>query len=163
MKKNNVVLKKIMLYFGLVVLVFLLFLPLGLRLSGKDLYKVIPKKADVINTLSCTRVNETLNTSYLNGKPYTLTFLAFGDFTSTYHVTEDENADVDDNLDFGLDIKEDISDYASISYDVVTNTTKFTIDLSKYSTYPSRLVNYALERDKAIEFYQRYGFSCTKQ
>ena len=63
--------KKIVGYALIIILLFMLFLPPMLRHFTKDLKTIeVSKSKDEVRVLNCTRLNEKINTSYLNGKTY---------------------------------------------------------------------------------------------
>ena len=144
--------KKVLLYFALVLLVILLLLPLGLRLFAKDLYKKKEEKVqDVVEILSCNKLNETVNNSYLNGNPYSISYQIMGNFTGdsiNMDITSDDS------------IVNDIKLFANGTYNDMNNITIFTYNFG--SNMNMELVkNYILNIEEERAYYSNLGFSCT--
>lgn len=145
--------KKVLLYLALVFLIILLLLPVGLRLFGKNLYQESNnnKPKNVYGTLSCTKLNEKINQTYLNGKPYNLWYQIIGSFGSN-------TGEVDESNQTALDLK----DYATISYSDISMATDYKIDFNNYSSLPEGLEKYGQDIDNQANYYNILGFMCTK-
>ena len=146
--------KNFLLYFVLLILVGFLFLPPGLRMFAKDLYneKEPEKPKDVIETLTCNKLNESIFLSYQNSKAYLFMYNIMGDYSLE---TEDNEGD-------NLDIMSEIRSNATIEYNKVSNITKFTISLYNYENIPENLLLYTKDINSEIDLFSEKGFSCTK-
>lgn len=154
--------KNFLLYFAIFILVILLLLPVGLRLFAKDIYKKIEKKNDIIETLSCNKLNETLNISYLNSEPYNLSYNITGNF-STITGTVDESQIIEyDEEKKELNIVEDLKNYGYVDYNTVADVTTIKVDFKRFQTIPESLSLYAKSIDDERDFLAENSFSCAK-
>lgn len=147
--------KNILLYFAIFILVILLFLPPGLRLFAKDIYKDLEKKNDIIETLNCNKLNETMNISYLNGEPYSLSYTIMGNFSTALES-------VDENQSTELIIVEDLRNYGSIEYNDAADLTTIRVGFKNFTDIPNSLSLYAKTIDEERDFLLENSFSCTK-
>ncbi len=85
-KKQN----KILCYFGLVILIFLLFLPPALRLFVAEKKEL---KKDINEILTCDKADESISATFLNDKPQSVLYKMKGDHTVTETSNPDEETD----------------------------------------------------------------------
>lgn len=150
--------KNFLLYVAMFFLFVLLLLPPGLRLFAKDLYEKKEVKQDLVESLSCNKLNESINISYLNGKAYNFTYNKSGDFSTVMGQTFNED-DVEYNK---LNIIRDIKDFATIDYSKINDITKFSISFSSFTNLPESLMTYAKTPSEEIDLLAENGFSCIK-
>lgn len=147
--------KNFLLYLAMIILIVLLFLPKGLRLFAKDLYKETEKPKDVIESLSCNKLNESMNISYLNGKTYNLSYNITGNYEFETDNTETESTNQ-------LNPTKDLRGVATIDYNQVADMTTFKIDLSSVENVQESLILYTMSIDEERDLLSQNGFSCTK-
>ena len=147
--------KNFLLYLAIIILIVLLFLPKGLRLFAKDLYKEAEKPKDVIESLSCNKLNESMNISYLNGKTYNLSYNITGNYEFETDNTETESTNQ-------LNPTKDLRGVATIDYNQVADMTTFKIDLSSVENVQESLILYTMSIDEERDLLSQNGFSCTK-
>ena len=161
--------KNMLLYISLFLLVILLLLPPGLRLFGKNLYKEkkLSKQEDVLEILNCTKINETIDTSFLNGKAYNIKYEISGNFSLE---NEDENEkndnqknDLEENNENKVLIRDDFKEFAEIKYIESKNLTEYRLALNIYENIPEKLSNYARSINEMSMYYEGLSFSCTTQ
>ena len=145
--------KNILLYFSIFILFVLLFLPWGLRTFAKDIYKPVEKPKDVIETLSCNKINETLNITYLNSRTYNIYYNITGNYE-----TETESGDDADILMPWRDLRTS----SVIEYNQVADITTFRVDLSSGESNIESLTPYTRGIDEELELLAQNGFSCNK-
>ena len=160
--------KNILLYFALFLLIILLLLPPALRLFGKNLYneKKFPKKnEEVLEILNCTKINETINMSFLNGKAYNIKYEITGNHLPLESNEEDSlsNGENDETEVQENQIIDDFKDYAEVSFVEEKNLTEYRIALNLYDVIPEKLLNHTKSIDEVSSYYTGLSFSCTKQ
>ena len=166
--------KNLLLYISLFLLVILLLLPPGLRLFGKNLYKEkkISKQQDVLEILNCTKINETIDTSFLNGNAYNIKYEISGNQVEENEEKNDENEKVtgtDDNENITdtnenkISIKDDFKEYAEIKYIEEKNLTEYRIALNTIENVKEKLNNYTKTISEMSSFYEELSFSCIIQ
>lgn len=142
--------KNVLMCVALVFLIILLLLPVGLRLFAKDLYNSKKEKPkDAVLVLNCTKLNETINTSYVNGKPYNFQYQLL---SSTSVENSEENYN---------EIVLNIKDYAERKESDTSGVIEYRIALNKYTNYPQTLQNYVKNIDEESIYYNGKGFTCT--
>ena len=149
--------KNILLYLAIFILLFLLCLPKALRLFGADLYKKEEKTVDVVEAISCNKLNEAINISYMNGKTYNF----FYDINGNYLLGDTSN-DVTSEIPSDLNIVDDLRTNAKIEYDDINDITKFSISFWEMDNIPENLLSYTKDIDSEMNWLSQYGFSCTK-
>ena len=147
--------KNFLLYLSIFILLVLLFLPWGLRTFAKDVYKTPEKPKDVIETLSCNKLNESMNITYLNGKTYNIAY----NITGNYELETEENLTSSQE---GLNPTKDLRILATIEYNPDSDITIFRVDLSSYTDTIETLNPYTRGIDEEINVLAQNGFSCTK-
>lgn len=157
--------KNVLLYFALVILVFLLLLPPGLRLFGRNLYseRNIKKQDNTLEILDCNKINESISTSFVNGKAYNIKYTISGNHVPEKEISDEENPDegiVDINKN---NIIEDLKGYAESIYLEEKNITEFRVDLNMIDSIPLELQNYTKSIGEMSSFYGELSFSCTSQ
>lgn len=166
-KKGN---KVFWCYFGLVILILLLILPIGLRLFGKDLYEKEIKSKDVVEVLNCNKDNATIDSTFLNGVPQNLSLRIKGDYsvkeeaddsTASKEETSDAKKDtVDDKVDGEEGLIKYIREYSIVEYSVQDDVTSFKTnmtDLKQLNEYIALFNN--LENQQ--KYYVSQAFYCT--
>ena len=145
--------KKFLMYVALIVLLFLLFLPLGLQLFGSKLYIDTPsaKKSDVMLSLKCIKSNETIKMTYLNDKPYSFWYQIVGEINVT-PGNEEANK-----------IVNDVAPYSKKEYSIISSATEYKIDLYNYNenNTPNELINYMKNPNDQSIYYSTFGFICS--
>ena len=156
--------KNILLYFTLFLLIILLLLPPGLRLFGKNLYTtpIIPKNKDVLEILNCTKINETISTSFLNGKAYNIKYEISGNHLSQDNENSLLNTEETDNVNKNT-IVDDLNSYAEVKYIEEKNITEFRLAVNLLNNIPDSLVNYTKSIQEVSNYYTDLSFSCTIQ
>lgn len=145
--------KNLLMYLLIFFLVVLLLLPPGLRMFGKNLYiKEDNSKKSSVYVLNCTGLNETINLSYLDDKPYNFQYSIKGN-----NINLDENVEMMFN-----DIIVDIMDYSQATYNEVDDVTEYRIAFNEMSLIPSELQNYSQNYEEQSAYYTNRGFQCTK-
>lgn len=147
--------KNFLLYLSIFILLILLFLPWGLRTFAKDVYKPVEKPKDVIETLSCNKLNESMNITYLNGKTYNIAY----NITGNYELEQEDNQITSQE---GLNPTKDLRPLAVIQYNQVSDVTLFKVDLSSYDNTLETLNLYTRVIDEEKNVLSQNGFSCTK-
>ncbi len=142
--------KKVLLYLALVVLFILLWLPMVLRIFVKDKEEE-EKPKDVVQMLSCTKQNETVNMSYLNNKAYLLNYQIKGDFTS-------DNEDLD--MDITKTLVPDLKKFATSNYNSTSNITTFSHNFEVNIPNQEDLINFSLGVQEERDYFSQLGFSC---
>lgn len=159
--------KNFLLYLAFFILVILLLLPLGLRIFGKDLYKEkkIPKLKDELEMLSCTKINETISTSFLNGKAYNIKYSISGNHTVEEEtmLPDEEETEEESPASPKNDFIEDFKKYAQITYKESENLTEYVISVNLLNVIPKELQNHTKTIEEVISYYREYSFSCTTQ
>lgn len=158
--------KNMLLYLALFLLIILLFLPAGLRLFGNNLYKnkKITEQND-LEILNCTKIDETINTSFLNGKAYNIKY----EIRGNYVLEENENININENenkdeLDVNKNvIVNDFRNYAKISFVEDKGLTEFRIAVNLLDVIPEKLQNHTKSINEVKDFYNELLFSCTTQ
>ena len=148
--------KNILLYFAIFILLILLFLPWGLRTFAKDIYKPIEKPKDVIESISCNKLNETMNISYLNGKTYNI----FYNITGNYETEIENNAEVETTNN--LNPTKDLRSVSQVEYNQVADMTTFKVDLANNPSVSESISMYTRGIDEEINILSQNGFSCSK-
>ncbi len=160
--------KNVLLYLALFILVILLLLPPGLRLFGKDLYNEpkFVKPKDILEILSCTKINESISSTFMNGKPLNIKYEINGNFVPEETNDEKENQDINpdevDNEEKNQ-IIEGLKKYADIKYDEAKNSTKFQIGLDSFDTVPEEMQIFNKSINEMNAYYSELSFSCTTQ
>lgn len=147
--------KNFLLYLSIFILVILLFLPWGLRTFAKDVYKTPEKPKDIIETLSCNKLNESMSITYLNGKTHNIAY----NITGNYELETEENLQIQQE---GLVPTKDLRNFAVIEYNQVADMTIFRVDLSSYDNTLEVLNSYTRGIDEENNVLAQNGFSCTK-
>lgn len=166
--------KNILLSLALFALVILLLLPPLLRLFGKNLYadKKNNNIQDEYEMLKCSKINETISVSFVNGKTYNIKYEISGNHAVDESINEEvidskELPDETENLEEEKipvnSLIEDFKDYAEIKYKEDTNLTEFIISMNKFDTTPEKLSNHAKTIDEVKNYYSELSFSCTTQ
>ncbi len=148
--------KNVLLWIALFLLIIFLLIPPALRLFGKDLYKNVKKEKDVLEVLQCTKLNETISETYLNGNAHNLLYSVKGNY---------ENVDLSILEDSSIfkDMMYDIKGAATITYDETKDLTSFKVDLSSLNPLPGGLSKYTQKMNEQKIFYTNQKFSCTTQ
>lgn len=146
--------KNFLMYILIIVLVFMLLLPPGLRMFGKNLYneKNNQKKDNDVYVLRCTGLSETINTSYMNDKPYNFQYLVKGNYIDL----DNQNNEI---LNY---IVVDIKNYSELSYNDEDDTTEYRIAFNEMENIPETLMTYSMKYDEQNAYYTEHGFNCTK-
>lgn len=164
--------KNILLYLALFLLVILLLLPPGLRMFGKNLFneKKTPTIKNELEVLSCTKINESISTSFMNGKAYNIKYEISGNHVN---VNEEENVLPDESTENNLNseiesqvphsIINDFNDYAQIKYIEEDNLTEYRIAVNLLDSIPEPLQNHTKSIDEVESYYRELLFSCTRQ
>ena len=118
-KKIKIKESRLLCYVGLIFLIVLLLLPPGLRIFGKDLYKKEEKKKDEVIVLSCTKKDESISSTFLNGEPQNIDYRIKGDYSVNIDSESTEEDTVKNEL-LGY-----IKPYAQSEYDTNENQTIF--------------------------------------
>ena len=138
--------KKIICYALIIILLFLLFLPPILRRFGKvDKEVAITKSKNVVMVLKCSKQNEKINTSYLNGQTYNLQYQIKKDLTNEELNTDEKR----------------IKEYAKVSIDKNNQTMDYRVDFNSLSLLPDSLKDYAKEINEQKAFYTNLGYTCS--
>lgn len=150
--------KKFFLWVLLILLIGFLLLPPALRIFGKDLYKKVEEeKKDVVTVLNCKKGEDSINTTYLNDKPYDFRYYVKGN-----HTIENENAEnIDIESTFDNSIIYDIRNNSMINYNNDKDTTEFHIILSSVELTSDQLSNYTKLPEEQQKYYIAMGFYCT--
>lgn len=86
-------------YVALVILIILLLMPPAFRLFVKDKNSGEVKEEDVVIILNCNNSTESITSTFLNGKPGTLTYKIRGNYYSKSETTNpDEKTDENNTL-----------------------------------------------------------------
>ncbi len=160
--------KNFLLCLAFFVLFILLLLPPGLRIFGKDLYKEkkITKPIDEVEMLSCTKINETISTSFLNGKAYNIKYSISGNHTveeETMLPDEEEIEEEEILTSPKNDFIEDFKKYAQIKYKENENLTEYVISVNLLDFIPEELQNHTKTIEEVSSYYREHSFSCTTQ
>ena len=140
-KKNN----NYLYYILLAVLIILLFLPLGLKLFGKNLYVKKNIKTVTVTQLLCTKHNETITSTFLNGEPKNSNYEIYGNY-----VEEDV---------FDDDLIKYYRQFGNPNYDDEGKKTLFKVkvdDLKELDEYTALFS----EVGKQKTYFLSKGFSC---
>lgn len=145
--------KNFLLYLALVLLIGLLFLPMGLRSFAKDAYpeKEEKKEETVVEYINCNKMNENFYLVYMNGTAYNLFYTVKGNYTIEQIKEDDPNTFI-----------KDISGIATSTYNEVDDTTKFTVEIYTLETIPEELSAYVKDITTEMDFLSQSGFSCSK-
>jgi len=161
--------KNVLLYIALFLLIVLLFLPLGLRIFGKNLYKENEEVKKVVELLSCNKSNETISSTFLNSIPQNFQYKVKGNYLATILPDSQEEIETADKNDMNNE-KESINEnelitviqkYSKVTYDDGKDISTFTIELNKVTDYPAELSNFKSLQDQT-DYLKTLGFSCTK-
>ena len=76
--KKGKTIKKVLCYFGLVVLVILLFIPWVFRLVFKEKAPVVKK--EVVTVLSCEKSGESIRSTFVNDEPMSILYKIVGSY-----------------------------------------------------------------------------------
>ena len=146
-----------------------MFLPLGLRIFGKDLYKKSEETKKVVELLSCNKSNETISSTFLNSVPQNFQYKVKGNYLETLVPDSQEEIEVADEND--VNNKNDslndnelitvIQKYSKVTYDDAKDISTFTIELNKVTDYPTELSNFKSLQSQT-DYLKTLGFSCTK-
>ena len=168
----------IICYFGLVILVILLFLPGIFKIFFKDSGE--QKKEDVVVTLKCNKGSENINSSFLNNEPQYIMY----SFQGKYEVTENDeekseteqnnsNSQVNENnqtinnnqntessnINVSETLLKRFLNYSTISYSEADNTSSIRVQVSLTrgsSDYELVYSNISVQED----FFRSQGFIC---
>ena len=177
--------KKLLLYMTLLILIVLLFLPPMLRLFGKDLYKerkFTTKQTNELEMLNCTKYNETISTSFLNGKAYNIKYEISGNHVPEKAKEEkslEDEKELSDLLEEGIlpdeedtttqdntnknTLVDDFKDVAEVSYVEEKNLTEFRIAVNTLGEIPESLKNHTRMIEEVKNYYIELSFTCTTQ
>lgn len=168
--------KNILLYLALFILIILLLLPPGLRMFGKNLFsgKKVSTIKDELEILSCTKINESISTTFMNGKAYNIKYEISGNHVSAVETEEieenklpDETSENDLNSEINHEVQnsiiDDFTDYAQIKYIEDKNLTEYRIAVNLLDVIPEKLQNHTKSISEVESFYRDLSFSCTKQ
>lgn len=177
---------RIICYISLVFLVILIFIPPLLRLLIEEKEEV---KVNVVMVLNCNKLDESINSTFLNDKPKNLMYTIKGDLTVT--ETPDESNENDDssqvttslddnnvtsvdndnsqNVNNGTSTKlsdeitlyEMLKPYSSVSYDNVEEATVLRSVISDFMVY-SEYASFFASIDSQEQLFQSKGFTCTR-
>ena len=146
-------------YLGLGVLVFLLLLPVALRLFGKNLYEKKEVKKDVVTLLNCNKKSETVSSTFLNEDPKNLNYKIGGDY-STVQINDTDEQEIDMSSKTATVFIELIKDYAKIEYSHIDNATSFNVDVKDLKQVPN-YVGIFSSIENQNKYFSSQGFSCT--
>ena len=155
-KKNMARKKKtthILCYFGLVVLVVLLFLPAVLKLVVKE--KPI-KKEDIVIILTCQKGNEMIKATFQNNEPRNVLYTMPGNSVKPNEEANNENIETTAN-----DILNKFLNYSSIQYNDKDNTSyvQFSVNSTTGTADYISIFNSLTSQET---YYVSQGFSCSR-
>ena len=162
--------KNVLLSLALIILVVLLFLPFGLRLFGKDLYKdkPAPIQEDTYEFLNCTKINETISTSFKNGKAFNIKYDISGNHVPEKKEETDTKDDAKkeenttDNKE-GATVFNELLAFAQIEYREDENLTRLRVQVDDVNTDNEDFYKHTGTIDAVKSYYEELSFSCTKQ
>ena len=186
---NKKKITKIICYISLVVLNILLFLPPACRLFAKEKVSVI--KDDVVSVLNCSKDEESINATFLNGNPSNIFYKIKGNYTEIENPDEgsdeplETDAETDESkstvaqtgivenpTDDGENNSQQIDLSASSLTDIFKNVSRVTYDeeagVTSMEVYVDSLVSsdYFASIFNNVNtqkiYYEEKGFSCTK-
>lgn len=164
--------KKILCYLAIVVLLVFIVLPPVLRLTMKEENEepVVPK--DVIEMLQCTKNEDSLSISYLNGKTYNIRYTE--KIVEVAPDIEDENKDeLDDNVldnarinpinttnDDDRSFKEVLEGYAHVKKTSKEGKMIYSLDLSSSEVYDRFANKFKKEINEQMAYFKSLGYTC---
>ena len=162
-KKGN---KLFLCYFGLVILIILLLLPICLRLFGKNLYeKKENSDEEIIEVLNCNKDNSTINSTFLNGTPQNLLLKIKGDQTTIKETNKSDTSlttddSTNDTVSRENDLVKYIRNYSMINYSKEDDTTSFKVNMTDLKQIDEYIVLFNnLENQQ--KYFTSQAFSCT--
>lgn len=164
-------LKHILCYFGLFVLVCLLFTPLVFKIVFKETDTPSKKKEDVVEKLVCDKSGERVNSSFVNGIPRNFLYTIVGNYVEGANPTENVNqTTTTENVKTETTIQDEpvnpvlklLLNYGSLTYNDQDNTSsiQFAVD-SISATKDYELIFNTIEHQE--EYFRSQGFTCNKQ
>jgi hypothetical protein len=149
--KKNKTFKKILCYFGLVILNILLFAPMICRIAFKD---TKPKtKEDVITILNCEKTDESVRSTFVNDEPINISYNVKGNY--------EQATDEDIETIINNPVLKKLISYSRPVYNDQTNlsTIKFNVSAARgsldYEIVFSNITNQE-------EFFRSNAFSCNR-
>ena len=149
--KKNKMFKKILCYFGLVVLNILLFAPMICRIAFKDTKPKV--KEDVIVILNCEKTDESVRSTFVNDEPINISYNIRGNY--------EQATDEDIETIINNPVLKKLISYSRPVYNEETNlsTIKFNVSATRgsldYEIVFSNITNQE-------EFFRSNNFSCNR-
>ena len=160
--------KKALCFMGILILLFLVFLPPALRLFLPDKEVEIVEEEPKNQLLVCKNDRFGISTSYDNNKVYRINFKRFKLLTDNDTETEDNDTEVEDDDESTIDNNttldkafDNIKTDSTITYTDQEDSEIISIDFDIYDhkELDLSLLNKPLEEEK--NYYESQGLTCT--